>query len=286
MGGIGQLGERDAAQRCQLSGDARQLPRLVARRLTRAALLDIAVQPGRRDVGRVGLDHDGAQRQGLREAADLQRALEGQRAAEAELEAQRHKGQRLLLAAVERVRDAAAHADEAQVLQQRVGRATHMQDHRQIELARQLQLRDIEDFLPRPVEARHKMIQPDLAHRHQARVVAVGLQRSAQRGEIGVLRPVDVQRMNPQRVGEVVRVRQFANGVEVRRFHRRQHDLLHAGRAGTRHHGGAVRGELGGVEVAMGVGPDHGGIMPRGCHSACHAGGAAPWYGSAEGSRR
>ena len=47
----------------------------------------------------------------------------------------------LLLAAVEGMRDAARHLDAPQVLEQGVGRAPHVQDHRQLELACQLELR-------------------------------------------------------------------------------------------------------------------------------------------------
>ena len=111
-------------------------------RLARRALLGGHVQPLRRDVGRIGLDHQRLQRQVGGQAADLQRALEGHRAAEAQLEAQLDEGQRLLRAAVEGVRDAAGTpVDAAQLPEQRVGRAAHVQDHRQAGAARQLELR-------------------------------------------------------------------------------------------------------------------------------------------------
>ena len=65
------------------------------------------VKPVRLDVGRIGLHHHRLERQRGREPAQLQRALEGHRAAEAQLEAEVDAGLRLLLAAVEGMRDAA-----------------------------------------------------------------------------------------------------------------------------------------------------------------------------------
>jgi hypothetical protein len=50
-------------------------------------------------------------------------------------------------------------------------------------------------------------------------------------------------------------MRQFAHGREVGHLDRRQHQLRHAGGAGTRHHGVAVGVELRGVEVAVRVDP-------------------------------
>ena len=75
-----------------------------------ARCLGGAIEPVRRDVGRVGLQHDRRRAAARGQPADLQRALEGHRAAEAELEAELDEGAGLLLAAVEGVRDAARHA--------------------------------------------------------------------------------------------------------------------------------------------------------------------------------
>ena len=79
----------------------------------------------------------------------LQRALEGHGAAKAELETQRDERLRLLLAAVEGMRDArqAHRRSLPQVLEQPVGRAPHVQDHRQAVPARQQQLLAVEMFL-------------------------------------------------------------------------------------------------------------------------------------------
>ena len=64
-------------------------------------------------------------------------AAGGAAAPAAEAQTEFDEGQRLLLAAVERMRDAAAHCYAPQAVQQGVGRAPHVQDHRQIELARE-----------------------------------------------------------------------------------------------------------------------------------------------------
>ena len=94
---FGGLIDRPAAQCGEPGADARQLGRLVAHRRAGGALRGRAVEPLRRDVGRVGLEHQRGRRQLAREAADAQRALEGQRAAEAEPEAEPDEHRRLLL---------------------------------------------------------------------------------------------------------------------------------------------------------------------------------------------
>ena len=130
-----------------------------------------------------------------------------------------------------------------------------MQDHRQAGLARQLQLRHVEALLARAVQPGHEVVEPDLADRHQPRVVAV--RRSAWRSRVAGRR----RRRGRRTAGGCpahrprLRLRQRAHRVEVRHLHRRQHQLRHAGGAGARHHRGAVGIELGRVEVAVGVDP-------------------------------
>ena len=215
----------------------------------------------RRNVRRIGLEHDRIERQRLRQAAYLQSPLESHRPAEAELETEFDKGERLLLAAVECVRDAAAHRRAAQMLQQGVGRAPHMQDRGQLELARQLQLLGIEKLLAYAVEARHEMVEPDLADRNQPRVTAASSQRITQAQQVAFARTIDIQRVDAERVDEAKRMCQLAHRVEVRHLHGRQHDLRHPRLRGARDHAGAVGFELRRVEVAMGVDP-HDAIMP------------------------
>ena len=69
--------------------------------------------------------------------------------------------------------DAARHFDRAQVLQQQVRRAPDVHDHRQTEVARDLQLLAIEPLLPLRIEpgfAGFEQIDADLADRDEARI--------------------------------------------------------------------------------------------------------------------
>ena len=66
---------------------------------------------------------------------------------------------------------------------------------------------------------------------------------------------IDVQRMDAQRIGKTMAVRQITNGIEVARVDRRQHHLGHAGLARTADYLVAVVGEFGRIEVAMGIDP-------------------------------
>ena len=137
-----------------------------------------------------------------------------------------------------------------------------MQQHRQSGVARQFQLGHVEALLQRAVQARHEVVQPDLADGHEARVIAVAVEVVGQHGEVAVVRAVDEQRVDAERVRQAVPVREFAHGVEVERAHGLQHQHLHAGGLAAGHDGIAVGVELGGVEVAVGVDPGHGVMMP------------------------
>ena len=70
------------------------------------------------------------------------------------------------------------------MFEQSIRRAAHVQYHRQAKLARQLELRAVDIFLAFAQGAlcqfRYKVIQSDLAHRHEARVGVVGLQMGGQ----------------------------------------------------------------------------------------------------------
>ena len=111
------------------------------------------VKPVRRDIRRVGLHHQGRFGQLGRQPAQLQRPVIGHGAAKPQLEAQCDEGLGLLQTAVEGMGDAARHGNVAQPLEELVRRAAHMQDHRQIEPSRQLQLGTVELLLPRGIEA-------------------------------------------------------------------------------------------------------------------------------------
>ena len=82
--------------------------------------------------------------------------------------------------------DAAAHRPRAQLLEDAVDRPADVQQHRQVELAGELQLRREDPGLALAVEAGDEVVEADLADRHQPRVVAVGLEPVAQRRQVGV----------------------------------------------------------------------------------------------------
>ena len=114
-----------------------------------------------------------------------------------------------------------------QLLEQAVGRPAHMQDHGQAVTARQQELFAVKKFLARRIQAGHEIIQPDLADRHQPRVVL----RVGQ----GLVQPVQVigrgaaraQRMDTQGVAVAVAMGQFTHRGEVGHLDRRQHAMHH-----------------------------------------------------------
>ena len=187
----------------------------------------------------------------------LVRRLERHRAAEAQSEAAFDEMRGLLVAAVERVRDAARHLDAAQAGQHRVGRAPHVHQHRQSGAPRDLELLAVEMLLARPDGDQRglEQVDADLADGHQARVALVILQGLLEALEILVGRVAHAQRMDAQRVREPVLVRERAHDVEVEDAHGRDHLHRDARRIGARDDRGAIGVELAGVEVAVGVDP-------------------------------
>ena len=137
-----------------------------------------------------------------------------------------------------------------------------MQDHRQAGAPGQFELGGVEVRLARPVQPWHKVIEADLAHRHQVRVISVPGQRVGQVVNIVIGGLADPQRVDAQRVAQAVAVGQRTQRVEVRHRHRRQHQHRHTGRLGAGQHGAPVGVELGRVEMAVGVDPGHRRMMP------------------------
>ena len=133
-----------------------------------------------------------------RERADAQRPLERGRAAEAEPEAEREIRVGLLSAAVERVGDAgqavvvAMTTDASQSGQHLILCAAHVQQHRQRELARDLQLLVEEPGLPLDRLGRgergHEEVETDLADRDETRIVERFMHSVAQGGDVVVVR--------------------------------------------------------------------------------------------------
>ena len=100
--------------------------------------------------------------------------------------------------------------------------------------------------------------------------VTPGVQALAQPLQIGLGGAIHPQRMDAQRIGRIMRVRQRAHRVEVVHCHRRQHQPRHAGGARALDHRGAVGVELRRVEMAMGIDPvQHPRIMRCGRRRRC-----------------
>jgi hypothetical protein len=152
----------------------------------------------------------------------------------------------------------AFHRRLPQPLQQQIGAAPHVQDHRQVVLLGQLQLRCVKELLTRHVQAGHKTVQADFTHRHQTRVGAVVCQGLVQGLQIGLAGLRCEKGVDAQRVNVAVLVRQLPHRVKVRGLHRRDDAGVHAHRAGGLTHRVAVRREFGGVQVAVAVDPSHG----------------------------
>ncbi|MPN30066.1 hypothetical protein SDC9_177523 [bioreactor metagenome] len=161
----------------------------------------------------------------------MQRPIKGDRAAEAQLEAHVDEGLRLLLAAVEGMRDAARHRHVTQMLEQPVGRAPHMKNYGQIKAPRQLQLGAVELLLPRGIQPRHEEVKADLPNRHQALITARIRQRLLQRGEVVLRSARRVQRVNAQGVAVAPAVRHFLAGLPVAALHGRNHAMADPGGA-------------------------------------------------------
>ena len=150
-------------------------------------------------------------------------------------------------------------ANLAQALEQLVGRTPHMQDHRQPMFARQAQLRPVKVHLPLPQRAlakrRHQVIQTNLAHRHQARVIALRCQGGVQRVKVMLAGLCHVKRVNAQGVAVAMGMGQVAHSLKVSHGHRRQDAVHHPGLRRTGPYLGHVRRKLGRIKMAMGIDP-------------------------------
>jgi hypothetical protein len=220
-----------------------------------------AIAPLRGNVRRIGFHHDRILSERAADAADPQGALERHRAAEAEAKAELDEGAGLLFAAVEGVGEAARDRSSTQVLEDGVDGAAHVQQHRQAELGRELELGGEHRRLAVAIEAFDEMVEADLADRDQARVAGVTRERVAQRVEVARAGAIGAHRMDAERVGEPMPVRELAHALEVAGVDRRDHDLGDSRAPRPGDDGVAIGVELGGVEVAMRVDP-HAAMMP------------------------
>jgi len=132
------------------------------------AVAAIPAQPLRWNIRRIGLQHDGLDRQNLCQLADIECALVGHGAAKAQFETQPDELVRLLLATVEGMRDAAGDPVSTQMFENNVCGSPHVQDDRQIQGLCQLELLTEVEFLARTIVALNEKIQPDFADRDSA----------------------------------------------------------------------------------------------------------------------
>ena len=140
-----------------------------------------------------------------------------------------------------------------------------MHDHRQPMRARQLQLSVKEAFLLGGIQARDEAVETDLAHRDQPRVVAPATQFLVEQRQVLVARAVGAQRMDAERVGIALQVREFAHRREVGRGHRGNHAEPDADLTGAGADAGHLRAEFRRIEVAVGVDEEgHREMMPEG----------------------
>jgi hypothetical protein len=146
-----------------------------------------------------------------------------------------------------------------------------MQDHWQTMFARQAQLRPVKVHLPLPQRAlaqgRHQVIQTNLTHCHQARVIPLCFQGGVQGVKVMLAGLCHVKRMNPQGIAVAMGVGQAAHRRKVGHGHRRQHAVRHPGLCRAGSHPGHVWRKLSRVKVAMGIDPgQHQGKLPSSRH--------------------
>jgi len=104
------------------------------------------------------------------------------------------------------------------------------------------------------VESRNKMIKPDFANRHQSGVVAIPRERLRQTLEISVVRAIDKQWVNPERVGATPHpLRQHPDRIEITYFNRRDDDAIDPRTLGSGDDGVPIRIEFSGIEMAVRV---------------------------------
>ena len=212
------------------------------------------IDPGRRDIRRIGLQHVSIQRKGGSKTSNLQRSGKRHGAAESEHATEIDEGRGLLDAAVESMSDAASRAQPAKMLEHTVLSTTHMHDHRQIKVTSDAKLLDKESLLFCPVKARHEMIESDLADPDQTRIVDRPANRLTQGDQFGILGLLDMKRMDAERIAHALMARsKRGDRRKIEGANRRHHDAGNARGQGRIDHVIPVRIEFGGIEVAVGI---------------------------------
>jgi hypothetical protein len=131
-----------------------------------------------------------------------------------------------------------------------------MADHRQIEVACELELLVIEEGLAGIVETGYKIVQPDLTDTHKPRVPHTRGNLLAQHAQIVILCARREQRVNAERVSTAFNaMRKLTHAVEILALHARNHDPRDTLFQRRRRNVIAVGIEFGCIEMAMRVDP-------------------------------
>jgi hypothetical protein len=171
-----------------------------------------------------------------------------------------NKGPRLLVAAIEGMGNAARHADAAQVFEDDVLGAPHMQQDRQVKVARQLELLGKEEFLlfaqRRFLQGWHEEIQPDFANADEQRIVQRLGDGRAQDFKVRFLGGGHVEGMNAQRINSIADfAREPPDLLEIHFGDGGNDDGAHADLRGLGGHGSGTVAEFPGVEMAVRIDP-------------------------------
>jgi hypothetical protein len=109
-------------------------------------------------------------------------------------------------------------------------------------------------LLPRSIEPGYEEVKADLADRHQGWIMAVRFESSLQPRQILVIGTVDIHRVNAQCIDTAgMGPGQLSDRIEIADLDRGHDDHAHARGTGRIEHRRAVRIELAGIEVAVGV---------------------------------
>ena len=210
-----------------------------------------------RHIGRVGLQQQRVERQLRQRVAGFAGAFISQGAADADRVAEFDKRLRLLQAAGKAVHHAAPRQIvAAQVQRQLVVGAARMQDHRQIILLRQPQLRVEQKLLARKLRILHIEVEADLPYCRQLRRLLP--QPVFQLLEMGVFVALNGDGMQAERGVESGMLRRQRNDArKAAGLHCRHDNALYARFGGARDAGRLIADEGREIEMAVGIGKSH-----------------------------
>ncbi len=212
-----------------------------------------------RYIGGVGFQHDAVERQLPQHPVHAVRLRPGAGTAEAELETELDVLAGLLPAAAEGMH----HTGPAQLVAFECGDhrcmgAAHVQQHRQIEVDRQLQLPFEQGLLAGVVRVVDVEIQADLADGAELRLAVQALQPVGEGCQVLVAVLLQEHRMQPQRgIDGVIGAGQAPDALPVVGMHAEHDEAFYTGGAAACQHLAAVGIEVFEVQVCVGVDQAH-----------------------------